>query len=377
MTIQSACSAPVVGSQIGAQQLGAQLALSQLRLAGGARTVVPPNPFSLVDLQARRVEYLRVSVTDRCNYRCSYCMPAEGASVVPRLDLLSFDEITTLVRLFVDLGIRKVRLTGGEPLVRRDIVKLVGQIAAIPGVQDLSMTTNGHLLADLAKPLRQAGLQRLNVSIDTLDAQRFATVTRQGSLAAVLRGLQAADAAGFTHTKLNAVVLRGLNDDELVALADFASDRGYILRFIEYMPIGVDNYWGPETFLPIAQVREQLATQWQLTAQDDHGLPGGGPARYWTAVRRDNPARTLRLGLIAAVSEKFCQLCNRVRLSPTGTLRECLSTRGSLSLRDLLRGGQSDTVVRNAIADALLGKVDGHRFDKAQPTLESMSAIGG
>lgn len=304
-------------------------------------------------------------------------MPADGVSVVPRAELLSFDEIARLVRLFVDLGVRKVRITGGEPLVRRDIVKLVEQVAAIAGVQDLSMTTNGHLLKDLAQPLRDAGLQRLNVSIDTLDAQRFAQVTRQGSLAAVLAGLDAAARAGFVHTKLNAVVLKGLNDHEVVDLAAFAAERDLILRYIEYMPIGVDQFWGPQTYWPMDQVRQTLATAWALQPDGDHGLPGGGPARYWRGVLRSNPSRTVRLGFIAAISENFCRLCNRVRLSSTGTLRECLSTAGALSLRDMIRQGCGDEQIRQAMRDALLGKVDGHRFDAAEKTLESMSAIGG
>ena len=358
--------------------IASRCATASTSLAGGHPAPrLPANPFALVDLQARQVSYLRVSVTDRCNYRCTYCMPADGVSVVPRAELLTFAEIARLVRLFVDLGVRKVRITGGEPLVRRDIVQLVEQIAAIDGVQDLSMTTNGHLLSELAGPLRRAGLQRLNVSIDTLDAARFAKVTRQGSLAAVLAGLNAAADAGFVHTKLNAVVLKGLNDDEVVALADFAADRDLILRYIEYMPIGVDQFWGPETYLPMDAVRQALSQTWDIAPDHGHGLPGGGPARYWQGTRRDNPNKTVRLGFIAAISENFCRLCNRVRLSATGTLRECLSTAGALSLRDLLRAGTPDAAIRQAMQDALLGKVDGHRFDSAVQTQESMSAIGG
>lgn len=366
MTVQSHCGKP---------EKGAFADPAGLTIGGAAH--LPANPFALVDLQARRVEYLRVSVTDRCNYRCTYCMPADGVATVARQELLTFSEIAALVRVFVSLGVRKVRLTGGEPLVRRDIVELVGQLARIDGVQDLSMTTNGHLLGELAQPLRDAGLQRLNISIDTLDAGKFAKVTRQGSLQAVLKGIDAAQAAGFAHTKLNAVVLRGLNDDEIVALADFASDRGVILRYIEYMPIGVDAHWGPQTYLPVADVRAALGAAWHIEPVAGSTLPGGGPAKHWHGVRRDDPRRTVQLGFIAAVSENFCRLCNRVRLSPTGTLRECLSTSGALSLRDLLRGGATEAELRQSIADALLGKVAGHRFDQSIRTAESMSAIGG
>lgn len=346
-----------------------------LSLAGNPARAAK-NPFQLVDLQARSVHYLRVSVTDRCNYRCSYCMPAEGVDVVPREDLLTFAEIEQLVRSFVALGIRKVRLTGGEPLVRRGIVELVERLARIDGVQDLAMTTNGHLLADLAEPLRKAGLHRLNVSMDTLDEQAFADVTRQGSLTAVLDGLQAARKAGFLHTKINAVVLRGHNLGQLSRLCEYAAVHGYILRLIEYMPIGVDQHWGPGTFVASAEMREVLAREWDLQPDPQHGHPGGGPAVYWTG-RRHGGGQEVRLGFISAVSEKFCRLCNRVRLSPTGTLRECLSTGGVLSLRDLIRQGGSEAQVQEAIRLALLGKVEGHRFESAVQTWEPMSAIGG
>ncbi len=364
-----------LGSQCGSSGVQARPA-TQLSI-GGASQKPAVNPFSLVDLQARQVRYLRISVTDRCNFRCTYCMPAAGVPVVPRNDLLSFDEIEQLARIFVQLGISKIRLTGGEPLVRRDIVQLVERIARIEGVLDLAMTTNGQQLAELAKPLRDAGLHRLNVSIDTLDPLRFAQVTRQGQLKDVLRGLDAADRAGFSHTKINAVMLRGLNDNEIVDLADFAAQRRYILRYIEYMPIGVDQHWGPETFLPAADIRGLLSQQYEIEPDPLHKLPGGGPAVYWRGKRRDGRGETLQFGVISAVSEKFCELCNRVRLSPTGTLRECLSTAGALSLRDMLRAGATQAELSSSIALALAGKVDGHRFDQALQTMESMSAIGG
>ncbi len=346
-------------------------------LSLGGATPALRSPFALVDLQHRKVEYLRVSLTDRCNYRCTYCMPAEGLPWLPRDELLTFDEIETLVRAFVALGVRKLRLTGGEPLLRRDLPELVARLAAIPELTDLAMTTNGHLLAELAEPLQQAGLQRLNVSIDTLDPGTFAALTRQGSLHAVLRGLDAADRAGFVHTKINAVVLRGLSETGLPPLAEFCSDRGYTLRCIEYMPIGTDEQWGPETWLPIAEVRDLLGKTWDLQMDTQRSEPGGGPAVRWLGRHRQQPERTLKLGLIAAVSEKFCRDCNRVRLSSTGTLRECLSTQGALSLRDMLRAGAAPDDVQQAISAALLGKVDAHRFDAAHATREAMSTIGG
>ncbi len=349
---------------------------SSLAIGGAVRPEILRNPFQLVDLQRRQVEYLRLSVTDRCNYRCSYCMPAAGVDVVPRADLLDFAEMVTLTRLFVQLGVRRVRLTGGEPLVRRGIVDLVRQLAAIPGVDDLAMTTNGHLLASLAEPLREAGLQRLNISIDTLDPRKFAEVSRGGALQPVLDGIAAAQRVGFPSIKLNAVTLKGLNDDALLPLCDFAARENLVLRLIEYMPIGVDAFWGPETWLPVAETRAQVMAAYALEPDESGEIPGGGPARYWRGRHRQT-GQELRVGFISAVSEKFCEACNRVRLSPTGTLRECLSARGSLSLRDLLRSGATEAALTEAIHDAMAGKVEGHNYDAAVPTLESMSAIGG
>ncbi len=366
MISQSHCHTPVAALSIG------RLVADTGQLTQG----LVKNPFQLVDLQARRVAYLRISVTDRCNYRCTYCMPEAGVHVVARDELLHFDEIERLGRVFAELGVTRIRLTGGEPLLRKNIESLVASLAQIPGINDLAMTTNGHLLADMAGLLHQAGLQRLNVSIDTLDPHRFSEVTRRGDLASVLRGLEVAQNQGFAPIKLNAVVLRGLNDHELPQLCEFAAKNGHILRLIEYMPIGVDAFWSPSTFVAVAEMRKTLEIDWDLTPDDAHGLPGGGPAKYWRGVRRSD-GLSLRLGLISAVTENFCRLCNRVRLSSTGTLRECLSTAGALSLRDMMRQGRNNNELREAIAAALAGKVEGHRFHDAVPTVESMSSIGG
>jgi len=333
-------------------------------------------PFSLVDMEAREVHYLRLSVTDRCNYRCTYCMPAAGVDVVPRMDLLTFDEIERLVRVFVGLGVRKVRLTGGEPLVRRNVVTLVGRLAAIAGVEDLAMTTNGHLLPTLAAPLRAAGLGRLNVSLDSLDYHRFERLSRHAGLAEVLRGLEAAGAAGFTGIKLNTVVLRGENDVELADIAGFAAAHGHVARFIESMPIGAAAQLAPQRFVSAMEVRARLAETHDLAPDLLHDHPGGGPARYWLArPRAGGPAACI--GFISAVSERFCKLCNRVRLSSTGTLRECLSLPGELSLRDMLRAGASDDAISAAMGAALHTKVAGHEFDAAGAVTENMNAIGG
>lgn len=337
--------------------------------------------FDLVDLQSRVVRYVRFSVTDRCNFRCTYCMPAEGAQVEPRHALLSFDEIERLARIFVGLGVVRLRLTGGEPLVRRDIVDLVAQLAQIPGVEDLAMTTNAFRLGELAEPLRAAGLRRLNVSLDTVDAAMFTAMTRNGALSDVLEGLDAADRAGFTATKINAVVVRGSNDQHLPALAAFCQARGYVLRLIEYMPIGLDQHWGQQSFVAAADMRQTLqAAGWQL----HEGAPkasfgaaiGGGPARYQWATPPGG-GEPLALGFITAVSDHFCATCNRVRVNASGTLRECLSTPGRLSLRDAMRAGLDDDELRGIVRLALAGKVDGHRFMVGTRTVEAMSSIGG
>ncbi|MCO4763808.1 MAG: GTP 3',8-cyclase MoaA [Myxococcales bacterium] len=346
------------------------------RRQGGA-----PSPFSLVDFQRRTVRYVRISLTDRCNFRCTYCMPAEGVEVVQRPDLLRFEEIVRLVRVFVSMGINRVRLTGGEPLTRRRVVDLIGQIAAIDGLEDLAMTTNGHLLPSLAAPLRAAGLTRLNVSLDTLDADNFARITRQGDLSSVIAGLDAAKEAGFSDIKLNAVMLRGMNDAEAPDLLAYARDSGFTLRFIEYMPIGTDDFWGPKSFISGGELRDiLLKAGWTLRLDEGSDAKGGGPARYWAAWPRGvDPASEpgTPVGFITAVSDHFCATCNRVRVSPVGILRECLSTPGALSLRDAMRHGDDDAALAASIRDALDGKVDGHRFEAGQQTFESMVQIGG
>lgn len=343
----------------------------------------PPPPPSLVDGQRRKVSYLRLSVTDRCNFRCVYCMPAEGAEFAPRPELLTFEEMEEIVESFVALGITHVRLTGGEPLLRRDIVDLVGRIARIDGVEDLAMTTNGAALVRLAKPLKDAGLKRLNISIDTLREKRFKTVTRTGDLARVLAGITAAEDAGFERTKLNAVVVRGFNDDELSDLVRFAIAKRVTLRFIEYMPIGTDNFWSADTFLSTETMLERLASDFEIELPigqaSSAGIVGGGPAVYRDLVAKDGSGR-VRVGFISALSHNFCASCNRVRLTSTGTLQECLAYMGSLSLRDALRSGADRKQLTALIESALWMKGPGHRYDGSDGPVRTqmpMSAIGG
>lgn len=331
----------------------------------------------LYDGFARRVTYLRVSLTDRCNYRCTYCMPEEGVELSPKSAVLSLEEIERLVSILVASGVRKVRLTGGEPTVRRGLTDLVARLARL-GLDDLAMTTNGHLLGDLAEPLFRAGLGRLNVSLDTLDPDKFRRITRWGDLARVERGIDAARAAGFCGTKLNVVALAGFNDDELGALAAWAWERGCVPRFIEWMPMSEGALFAPGGFLPARVIRERLVKAFGPLEDDPCPAPAGaGPARYLRVASGRFAGE--RAGVISAVTEPFCETCNRVRLSATGMLHSCLARDEVLDLRAPLRSGASDRELALAIERAVREKAEGHAF---QPSgcggpRKHMVAIGG
>ena len=329
----------------------------------------------LVDAFARRIRYLRVSVTDRCNYRCSYCMPedlGDQLEFAPRSTVLTFEEIERLVTVFARLGVRKIRLTGGEPTVRKGIVDLVARIAAVPGIDQVVMTTNGHLLDELAAPLAAAGLSAVNVSIDTLDADQFRMLTSRGDLARVLAGIDAAVAAGL-RIKTNAVALRGVNDGELLALCEYAWDRGAVPRFIEHMPMSEGQLYTTDAELSSAQIRAALEEALgPLTAAERPGQDPG-PARYWrTTAGRE-------VGIISAMTDHFCDDCNRLRLTATGALHACLGHDDAISLRDVLRAGGGDDDVVRAIAAAVTGKRAGHVFERsgAGAPGKHMISIGG
>jgi cyclic pyranopterin phosphate synthase len=323
--------------------------------------VVGPAP--LVDRQRRVVDYLRISVTDRCNYRCTYCIPEGGAPHVERADVLSFEEIVALARAFVALGVRRLRLTGGEPTVRRDLPQLARMLRALPGVDELALSTNGDRLVELAGPLREAGVDRLNVSVDSLDAQRFRRITGRGDLARVLAGLQAARAAGFTSIKLNTVAVKGFNDDELGTICRFAWQRGFVPRFIEQMPMASGQTYVPGELLPAAEIRALVVASFpgaRLAPDDGDRARGAGPARYHRLVDEAGaPAR--RFGIISPMTEHFCDTCNRLRLSAVGALHACLAHDDAVDLRAPLRAGGPDAVAA-AIRAALSRKRDGHQF---------------
>ena len=339
---------------------------------GGA---IPADP--LVDSFARRIRYLRVSVTDRCNYRCTYCMPEELGDQLtfePRSAVLTFEEIERLIGVFARLGVRKVRLTGGEPTVRKGIVELAGRVARVPGIEQVVMTSNGHLLPELAAPLAAAGIAAINISLDTLDAATFRRLTGRGDLARVLAGVDAAVAAGM-RVKTNAVALHGVNDGEMVALCEYAWARGVVPRFIEHMPMSDGQLYAPEAELSAAQIRRLLeAALGPLVPAGASAGRDPGPARYWRVA-----ATGREVGIISAMTEHFCDDCNRLRLTATGALHACLGHDDAISLRDVMRRGGSDDDVVRSIAAAVTGKRAGHVFERsgAGAPQKHMIGIGG
>jgi len=330
-----------------------------------AEAAVGIEPERLVDPQARVIDYLRVSVTDRCNYGCSYCIPHDGVEHAPRADVLSFEEIASLVRVFASLGVRRVRLTGGEPTVRRDLPALVRQLRAIPGIDDIALSTNAHLLAEQAAPLRAAGIDRVNISLDSLDPERFRRITRRGDLARVLAGIEAARAAGFASIKLNTVAIAGGNEDEFDRICDWAWARGLVPRFIEEMPMADGRAYLPGAHVTAAEIRRRIAAAWpdtRVVAEDRDAAQGAGPARYFRLAGNESgggPAR--RFGIISPMTEHFCTTCNRLRLSTAGALHACLAYDDAVDLRGPLHAGGPGAVA-GAIRDALAGKRPGHTF---------------
>lgn len=301
----------------------------------------------------RTVDYLRVSVTDRCNLRCRYCMPETGVVPLGHDQILRYEELVRVVACARDLGVSRVRVTGGEPLVRLGVVDLVARLAALPGIREVSMTTNGQLLAPVALSLRRAGLVRVNVSLDTLDDDKFAAICRRGSWQQAWDGIEAALAAGLSPVKINVVVMRGLNDDELEKFAALTQDRPLHVRFIELMPLGECGDMQPEHFVPAEEMREILAQKFRLLPAT--GVVGNGPARYY---RLEGAAGTV--GFIAPLTEHFCPGCNRLRLSSTGMLSPCLGFPEEIDLREALRGGAGDEKIRELIRQAILAKPAGH-----------------
>ncbi|OAT82321.1 GTP 3',8-cyclase MoaA [Desulfotomaculum copahuensis] len=320
----------------------------------------------------REINYLRISVTDRCNLRCVYCMPPEGVPFVPHAEILTFEEICRVVQAATRLGVKKVRLTGGEPLVRLGLTELVRRLAAVPEVDDLALTTNGILLAEKAAALKTAGLRRVNISLDTLDEQRYRRITRGGELRRVWRGIETALALGLQPVKLNTVVVRGFNDDEIIPLARLSLDRPLHVRFIELMPVGTANDWAAEQYISSEEIKDLLNRRLGRL-QEVRKLSGSGPARYY---RLDGAAGTI--GFISAVSDHFCARCNRLRLTATGGLRPCLFDRREIDLKAALRRGAGADELAGLIEQAVRSKPDRHHLAGGwNDGHKIMSQIGG
>jgi GTP 3',8-cyclase len=333
----------------------------------------------LVDQHGRVATDLRVSLTDKCNLRCSYCMPAEGLAWLPNERVLTDDEVIRLIRIAVErLGVTEIRFTGGEPLLRPGLTAIVAATAELHPRPKMSLTTNGIGLERVARGLAAAGLDRVNVSLDTLDPERFAVLTRRRRLHDVLAGLAAAEAAGLVPVKMNAVLLRGLNDDEAVPLLRFALEHGYELRFIEQMPLDAGHTWRREEMVTGDEILAQLNAAFTLL--DDPAERGGAPAETWLVDGYLTPSGTpARVGVIASVSRPFCGACDRTRLTADGAVRSCLFSQTETDLRAVLRSGGSDEELADLWRKAMWGKLPGHGVNDPsflQP-IRPMSAIGG
>ncbi len=328
---------------------------------------------TLIDRFGRAIHYLRLSVTDRCDLRCRYCLPDGFHDFETPDHWLNFDEIERVVRIFTGLGVRRVRLTGGEPLVRRNLATLAQRLHALPDLTDLSLSTNGTQLEKQAGALRAAGVSRVNLSLDTLQPARFTTITGGGRLERVLAGLAAARAAGFHPIKINMVVMRGVNEDEIEDMVEFCLRHDYTLRLIETMPMGDTGRDAARHYLGLDVVRARLAKRFDLVPALMSGDRGGGPARYVQVAGAD-----LRIGFITPLSQHFCATCNRVRLAVDGTLYLCLGQDDKLELRPLLRAGASDDALESAIVAAIARKPERHEFrEQPERVIRFMAKTGG
>ncbi|QRN84683.1 GTP 3',8-cyclase MoaA [Clostridia bacterium] len=323
------------------------------------------------DNYQREIDYLRIAVTDRCNLRCTYCMPEEGIEPKRHDEILSLEEIIRLVQILVKDGIRKIRLTGGEPLVRKNIEALVRGIHGIEGIEEISLTTNGILLEKLAVSLKKAGLDRVNVSLDTLKKDKYHAITRLGELDKVIRGIKAAQAAGLNPVKVNAVAIRGFNEDELVDFATFAIDNKLTVRFIELMPVGESSENG-ESYISMEDILNTIRKKYEL-AQIPRG-PKDGPSSNYQIVGTEG-----RIGVIAALTNHFCADCNRMRLTADGKFRPCLFSSTEFDVRELLRDGSDDEKIQALYHNVLGHKPKEHRmeYEKYECKDRRMSQIGG
>jgi cyclic pyranopterin phosphate synthase len=330
-----------------------------------------PTREPLVDKFGRTVSYIRLSVTDRCDFRCTYCM-AEEMTFLPRSEVLSLEECLRLARVFVGLGVTKIRITGGEPLVRKNVLWLFQQLGKLEGLRELVLTTNGSQLERFAGPLMDAGVRRVNVSVDSLDPDKFRRITRVGDLGKVLRGVAAAKAAGFSSVKLNTVMINGVNDDEFVDLVQYAVDNELDIAFIEEMPLGDIGHSRAGTYYSTDDALARLGARFEMVSSPEST---GGPARYWRI-----PGTRTKVGFISPHSHNFCGSCNRVRITCRGELYPCLGQNDAADLLPILRAGDDDAPVRQAIVDTMGIKPRGHDFNLFQDkpkVVRFMSVTGG
>lgn len=323
----------------------------------------------LLDPFSRRIEYIRLSVADKCNLRCFYCLPDGFRGFEQPEHWLNFDEIVRIISAFSDLGVKRVRITGGEPLVRKNLPQLASRLKALPGLEDLSLSTNAVLMQRYAEELHAAGISRINVSLDSLREDRFREITG-GELQPVIDGLMAAKKAGFSPVKINMVAMKGINDDEFEDMVEFCLEHDFTLRLIETMPVGETGTLASNHYLDLRQVKQQLEARFDLIPGV---MPGGGPARYMQ-VKNTN----LRIGFITPISQHFCASCNRVRLAVDGTLYLCLGQDDKYELRPLLRQGISDDGLKNAIIEAITLKPEKHEFrERPGQIVRLMNMTGG
>jgi GTP 3',8-cyclase len=313
----------------------------------------------LIDTYKRPVRDLRISVTDRCNFRCAYCMPLDKYEWIDKKEILTFEEITRLATLFVGLGVEKIRLTGGEPLVRQNLDRLVGKLSAIQGLKDLCLTTNGALLADNVQLLKEAGLRRINVSLDSLDRDKFRQITKRGDLDKVLEGIFAAKGHGLHPIKLNAVIERGVNDDDILPLVEFSREHGFAMRFIEYMDVGNANNWTSEKLLPKKEMIAKIHSRYPL--KEVGRAQGSAPSVDYEFVdgRGD-------IGVIASVTEPFCSSCTRVRITADGKIVTCLFSETGHDVKGLLRSGVSDEEILKLLGSIWLTRADRYSLDRLE-----------
>jgi cyclic pyranopterin phosphate synthase len=330
-----------------------------------------PPIMTLRDKFDRQITDLRISITDRCNFRCVYCRSADPENYRDHDEILSWPELDRLARIFLSLDIRKIRITGGEPLVREGVEDYIARLHAL-GVEDLSMTTNGHLLAERCDRLLAAGLRRINISLDSLDPDKFERITRTKSFSTVMRGIEAAQNSRLAPAKVNAVLVRGINDDEVEAFASYARETGVIMRFIEFMPLDADRHWTPGLVVPAAEVHRRIHARWPLEQIPHERSETARKYRFADGAPGE-------IGLIAPVTQPFCGHCSRIRLTADGKLRTCLFSKDDHDLRALLREGASDEDLITFIRSIVIEKEEGHRINEPGfvPPSRTMVFIGG